>query len=84
MEREPHNYTGIDVGVEKRREGEHVMINVGELKDICEKIEEEYGSDANVILQMYSRDGELIRVDYATGATCDHAGNLFLANRDFK
>ena len=56
------------------------MINVGELKDICEKIEEEYGSDANVILQIYSRDGELIRVDYATGVAYDQAGNLFLAN----
>lgn len=84
MEREPHNCAGIDVGVEKRREGEHVMINVGELKDFCEQVEREYGSDANVILQIYSRDGELIRVDYATGATCDHAGDLFLANRDFK
>ena len=60
------------------------MINIGELKDICERVEREYGSDTNVILQIYSREGELIRVDYATGAACDHAGNLFLANGDFK
>lgn len=60
------------------------MINVGELKDFCEQIEREYGSDKNVILQIYSRDGELIRADYATGVTCDHAGNLFLANKRFQ
>lgn len=67
-----------------KKRGEHVMINVGELKDFCEQIEREYGSDKNVILQIYSRDGELIRADYATGATCDHAGNLFLANKRFQ
>lgn len=60
------------------------MINVGELKDFCEQVEREYGSDANVILQIYSRDGELIRADYATGVICDHAGNLFLANKRFQ
>jgi len=83
-DQEPHNCAGIDVGIEKRGEGQHIMTNIGELKVFCEQVEREYGSDANVILQIYSRDGELIRVDYATGATCDHAGTLFLANRDFK
>lgn len=60
------------------------MINIGELKDFCEQVEREYGSDANVILQIYSRDGELIRADYVAGVAYDRAGNLFLANRDFK
>lgn len=60
------------------------MINIGELKDFCEQVEREYGSDANVILQIYSRDGELIRADYVAGVAHDRAGNLFLANKGFR
>lgn len=64
------------------------MISVGELKDICEKIEQEYGSDVNVILQVYSHQAnqgrELIYAAYVADVAHDKAGNLFLANEDFK
>lgn len=60
------------------------MINIGELKDICEQVEREYGSDANVVLQIYSWEGELIRADYVAGVVYDQAGNLFLANKEFQ
>lgn len=61
----------------------HIMINIGELKDICERVEREYGSDTNVILQIYSQEGELIRADYVAGVAYDRAGNLFLTNKGF-
>lgn len=60
------------------------MINIGELKDICERVEREYGSDTNVILQIYSREGKLIRADYVAGVAYDQAGNLFLTNKGFQ
>lgn len=60
------------------------MINIGELKDFCEQVEREYGSDTNVILQIYSRDGELIGADYVAGVAYDQAGNLFLTNKGFR
>ena len=66
------------------REENKTMLSVGELKEITESLEREYGSDTNVIIQFYNEDGSLNKGDYCTGFCNDKSGNLFLLNHKFK
>ena len=56
------------------------MMSISELKDICEVIEKEFGSDTNVVIQLYNDDGSLIHGAYAINCYRDNAGNLYLTN----
>lgn len=60
------------------------MISVGELKTICERIEKEYGSDCNVIIQIYNDDGSLNTGSYCIDYFRNSSGELFLMNHKFK
>ena len=59
------------------------MLSVGELKDICTKIEKEYGSDAGVCIQLYSKDNhcDFIDGDYVLSWNHNPDGTLFLTNK---
>lgn len=60
------------------------MITVSELKEACERIEREYGSDCSVCMQIRRDDGSLISGDYCIDIFRNEAGTLFLTNRKFK
>jgi len=60
------------------------MITVSELKEACEKIEREWGSDSKVCIQIRNEDGSLINGDYCLSLFRDADGTLFLSNHKFK
>lgn len=60
------------------------MITVSELKNLCEKIEREFGSDSKVVIQLRNENGSLIDGDYCIGVFRDADGTLFLTNHKFK
>lgn len=60
------------------------MITVSELKNLCEKIEREFGSDSKVVIQLRNENGILIDGDYCIGVFRDADGTLFLTNHKFK
>lgn len=60
------------------------MITVSELKNLCEKIEREFGSDSKVVIQLRNENGSLIDGDYCIGVFRDDDGTLFLTNHNFK
>lgn len=60
------------------------MITVSKLKDACEKIEREFGSDCPVCIQIYKNDCGKIFGDYCMGVYRNAAGALFLTNCAFK
>lgn len=60
------------------------MITVSELKEICETIEREYGSDSNVIIQYRNDNGSLVGGGYLIDIFRDSAGTLYLTNHKFK
>lgn len=60
------------------------MLTVGQLRKICERIEKEYGSDCNVIMQFRNSPGESIINDYARSIGRSDDGTLILINRPFK
>lgn len=60
------------------------MISVSELKEACERIEREFGSDAKVVVQIRNEDGSLNCGDYALDMFCGKDGTLFLTNHKFK
>ena len=61
------------------------MLSVGELKKACEHVEKEYGSDSNVILQIYDLSGRRLIVG-ANALSCGWGddGTLFLTNTNDK
>lgn len=60
------------------------MITVSELKEACERIEREFGSDSKVCIQIRNENGSLREGDYCADIFRDAAGNLFLTNKKFK
>lgn len=54
------------------------MLTVSDLKEACEMIEREYGSDGNVIIQIRDTEGSLINGTYAESMTRDSSGTLYL------
>lgn len=57
------------------------MKTVGEIKEICEQIEKEYGSDCPVVLQIYDDKQHLKEGEYCNGYSIQGNGTLFLFNR---
>ena len=61
------------------------MITVGQLKDICEKLENEYGSDMGIVLRIYSDQFDHSPIKHINGwclyASHTEAGELILSNR---
>lgn len=75
----------LDMGLEElRSRKEKYMITVSELKEACEKIEREFGSDTKVCIQLRNENGSLIDGAYCTDIFRDAEGNLFLSNHKFK
>lgn len=60
------------------------MITVCELKEACERIEREFGSDCLVCMQIRRDGGSLIAGDYCIDIFRNAAGTLFLTNHKFK
>lgn len=60
------------------------MVTVSELKEVCERIEREYGSDSKVVIQIRNENGSLIGGDYLMDIFRDSSGTLFLTNHKFK
>lgn len=62
------------------------MITVGELKDLCERVEKEYGSDCQVVIQLKTNSPFDARAgiygDFIDDAGVNKSGTLFL--RGFK
>lgn len=54
------------------------MLTVNDLKEACEAIEREHGSDGNVIIQIRDTEGSLINGTYAESMTRDSSGTLYL------
>lgn len=54
------------------------MLTVSDLKEACEAIEREYGSNANIIIQIRDAEGSLINGTYAESMTRDSSGTLYL------
>lgn len=54
------------------------MLTVSDLKEACEAIEREYGSDANVIIQIRDAKGSLVNGTYAESMSRDSSGTLYL------
>ena len=54
------------------------MLTVSDLKEACEAIEREHGSDGNVIIQIRDTEGSLINGTYAESMTRDSSGTLYL------
>ena len=60
------------------------MITVSELKEACERIEREFGSDSKVCIQIRNENGSLKEGDYCMDIFRDAEGILFLSNHTFK
>lgn len=60
------------------------MISVSELKEACEKIEREYGSDSKVVIQIRNEDGSSKYGGYALDMFYGNDGTLFLTNKPSK
>ena len=57
------------------------MINISDLKTICEMIEKEYGADSKVVLQMRNEETkELERGAYCQDLVVTPDGTLFMLN----
>lgn len=57
------------------------MISVGRLKEICEYIEREYGSDTSVVAQIYDVENESrFMGSYVNNFWWNKSGTLFLSN----
>lgn len=54
------------------------MLTVSDLKEACEAIEREHGSDGNVIIQIRDAEGSLINGTYAESMSRDSSGTLYL------
>ena len=58
------------------------MISVGKLKEVCEHIEREYGSDKSVVIQVYSStEPEKFMGSYILDYGWNDTGTLFLTNQ---
>lgn len=55
-------------------------ILISDLLAACRQLEEEYGADGHIIIQMRDDTGEFISGDYCYGFTSDSDGNLYLTN----
>lgn len=60
------------------------MITVSKLKEACERIEREFGSDSKVCIQIRNENGSLKEGNYCLDIFRDAEGNLFLTNHKFK
>jgi hypothetical protein len=56
------------------------MKTVGEIREICEQIEKEHGSDCPVVLQIYGKGQKLKEGEYCNGYGIQGDGTLFLFN----
>ncbi len=74
----------LDMELEESRSRKNNMITVSELKEACEKIEREFGSDTKVCIQLRNENGSLIDGAYCTSIFRDAEDNLFLSNHKFK
>lgn len=54
------------------------MLTISDLKEACEAIEREHGSDGNVIIQIRDAEGSLINGTYAESMSRDSSGTLYL------
>lgn len=54
------------------------MLTISDLKEACEAIEREYGSDANVIIQIRDTEESLISGTYVESMSRDSSGTLYL------
>lgn len=60
------------------------MITVSELREACERIEREFGSDSKVCIQIRNENGSLKDGDYVNDIFRNAEGTLFLSNHIFK
>lgn len=60
------------------------MITVSQLKEVCMKVEREYGSDSKVCIQIRDENGSLKEADYCLGLFGGEEGTLYLTNHKFK
>lgn len=60
------------------------MLTVSDLKEACERIEREWGSDSKVVIQIRNDNGSLLGVGYLMDIFRDKDGTLFLSNHKFK
>ena len=56
------------------------MITVSELKEACERIKREFGSDSKVCIKLRDEKSSLIDGAYCTDIFRDAEGNLFLSS----
>ena len=58
------------------------MLSVGKLKEICEYIEREHGSDCKVVVQVYDKNDKrrILGGDYALDYGWGNDGTLYLTN----
>ncbi len=54
---------------------------VKELREVCERIEREFGPDCKVRIQLRDEDGRLIDSGHCRVVTNNHKGTLYLSNR---
>ena len=60
------------------------MLSVTELKEACEFMEKEFGSDSKVCIQIRDDDGNIIEGAYAISVLRDDDGVLYLTNHAYK
>lgn len=56
------------------------MITVSRLREMCERIEKEYGGDTPVTIQIRDDDGRLMERDQCVHAFLKQYGELVLSN----
>ena len=58
------------------------MISIGKLKEICEHIEKEHGSDCNITIQLYDKNDKrkFLEGDYVLDYGWTDDGTLYLTN----
>lgn len=60
------------------------MLTTGELQNICEIINKEFGHDCPICIQIKNEDGSLKEEDYAINFCNSSDGILYLMNHKFK
>ena len=57
------------------------MLSIGELKNICENIEREYGSDSKVCLQILDKENHAKEAGYCLDFFVSKEGTLYLTTK---
>lgn len=60
------------------------MLTVSDLREACEYIEREWGSDSKVAIQIRNDNGSLIGGGYLMDIFRSNDGTLFLSSHEFK